>query len=287
VVIRQSLLELEALIEREPREAWEFIGSFAQAELAQMRVDENDKFNYLPMSYWAEDAQQTVVDNISTSLNAQDVDVDFDPSMIRNSVRVSYSQVTVSGVLRDELYSVDVMPITIPPGVTVFRFAFQDAAVFASPEDFTAINDIYLSTNPPPSSLNYFTLSANGSGGVPYATTDQVTARLTAWNAGYAEVTFTNSDSTTWYFINNSGAPVFSFKGFAARVVDTANVIGQEPSSIARRGERALAVSLPTIQSREKRARDRGQPGGFSGSAPKGHHGQPIRRSRAGNRETS
>jgi hypothetical protein len=62
VTMRPSILELVALTETTPREAWEFLGALAQSELAMIRTDELDRFNYLPMSYWAETAQQTVVD---------------------------------------------------------------------------------------------------------------------------------------------------------------------------------------------------------------------------------
>jgi hypothetical protein len=53
-IIRRSATRLRAIAEPSEREAWELIGAYAQAELAAVRVDENDRLLYLTHSAWVE-----------------------------------------------------------------------------------------------------------------------------------------------------------------------------------------------------------------------------------------
>lgn len=239
--IRPSFLELGALIETVPREAWEFISSFAQAELAMMRTDELDVFQYLPMSYWAETAQQVIVDALSTSRNAQDIDVDADPSKIFNVVSVAYTE-TRTDRLRDVVYRATVQD-PLPPGITVRQLALSDPATFIEPAILTAYSD----ADAPFANDTYLTLNTAPDGTGTYANQSQISAQLTDWTAGMAKITFVNSSGTTLYFVNNSNAPALQIGGLTA-VTATGSATARDDASVTARGERALAISLPAIQ---------------------------------------
>lgn len=239
--IRPSFLELEALIETVPREAWEFISSIAQAELAMMRTDENDVFNYLPMSYWAETTQQAVVDLYSTSRNAQDIDVDADPTKIFNVVSVQYTD-TRTDRLRDVVYRATTQD-PLPPGMTVRRLALQDPVTYIEPALLTA----YSNADSPFANDTYFTLNTAPDGSGSFATQSQVSAKLTAFTAGMAEITFVNNSGATLYFVNGVNAPTLQIGGLTV-VTATGSATARDATSIATRGERALTVSLPAIQ---------------------------------------
>jgi hypothetical protein len=241
-IIRPSTIELDALAEPVPREAWEFIGSFAQAELAQTRTDELDRYCYLPMSYWAESAQQAVVDNLSTRLNAQDLDIDLDPSKTRNSVRVTYSAVTIETMITP-LYTANSGP-PIPPGETLLEVAFERPATDVWPWNFTYLNDLVLDGN---AVDNYVSLSTNPLGGDTYATSAEVTASIQSWHAGGCVIRIFNMTPITYYPVNTKNQPSIQIAGSRVNVADAA-AVGQEAHSIALRGERALAISLPAIQ---------------------------------------
>jgi hypothetical protein len=206
-IVRPSFLELGALIETVPREAWEFISSLAQAELAMIRTDELDVFQYLPMSYWAESAQQAIVDLYSTSLNAQDIDVDADPSKIFNVVSVSYTD-TRTDRLRDIVYSATTQD-PLPPGTTVRRLALTDPVTFIEPALLTA----YSNADAPFANDTYFTLNTAPDGSGTFATQSQASAQLTRWSAGQAEITFTNGSGTTLYFVNGANAATLQIGG--------------------------------------------------------------------------
>jgi hypothetical protein len=239
--VRPSFLELGALIETVPREAWEFISSLAQAELAMIRTDELDVFQYLPMSYWAESAQQAIVDLYSTSLNAQDIDVDADPTKIFNVVSVSYTD-TRTDRIRDVVYRATTLD-PLPPGTTVRQLALTDPVTFIEPALLTA----YSNADAPFANDTYFTLNTAPDGSGTFATQSQVSAQLTKWSAGMAEITFTNSSGTTLYFVNGANAATLQIGGLTATTA-TGSATARDDASVAARGERALTVSLPAIQ---------------------------------------
>lgn len=247
-IIRPSILNLRVLAEPVPREAWEFIGSFAQAELAQMRTDENDLFCYLPMPHWAEAAQQTVVDTISSSRNAQDIDIDLDPTKVRNSVRIAWSDIHIDSLL-NPLYAAN-SASAVPPGESFQTFTFDTPAVdIMRGVGFAVYGDDILGQNinfPPD---NYVSLSPNVGGGGTYATDTQVSLDIYSWHAGGCVVRFYNNTSTTYYLANQSHRASIQIAGQPVQRADAA-VVGQDTSSIARRGERALTLDMPVISNR-------------------------------------
>jgi hypothetical protein len=129
-VMRPSILDLVALAETLPTEAATYIANYAQAELAVTRTDELDRYCYLPMSYWAEAAQQTVAETLSTDSNVGvDHQVSRDLTRIRNQVVVNYTDTRTSSLQNptDVLISFTVYPL--PPGKTTLTLTFTGPTV--------------------------------------------------------------------------------------------------------------------------------------------------------------
>lgn len=263
-----STLDLVALVEPVPREAWELVGSFAQNELASLRADENDNVLYLPLPWWALTAQQTTQETLSQVRHTAKTQITFDPAKIRNSITVAYKATTVDQYATT-FYTLT-SPIKIGLGVTAVLIPFTTPAVQVEvgyPQDrnnnkdrrfYVADSTEMAGTDFPAGSnpiVSYvaFNTAADGTG--TYATsTDHygdgtLYATLTAWTAGAALVTFTNNSGAVWYVASNSNtlAPL-GIGGRAIHQVDASYYLPDAPS-IAIRGERNLQTQLPAIQS--------------------------------------
>lgn len=249
-VLRPSRLDLVGLAEPKPREAWELISQFAQAELAMTRTDELDRFCYLPLSYWVETAQQTVADTWSTSLNADgDFSITRDPTKVRNEVTVTYSASTIAALTSDIVY-IGLTVITIPPGISTQTFPVAGIA-WAAIATLTNLNatDVQTIGGNVPYGLDFVCINSRSDGAGSYATTAQVSARVTAWTSDSVEVTFTNYTYSNWYVANGStvGVPFIQLYGsFLAK--STVSVTVRDEVSVAARGVRGLTVDLPGIQ---------------------------------------
>lgn len=242
--VTRSLIELTSIAEKEPREAWELIGSYAQVELASMRTDETDVFQYLGLSHWAQDAQQAIVDRISTDENAGAIDVNIDPTKIRNAVVVNFS----------ESYNMDLFGLVfssqdtqeLRPGVTTIIVALDPAATEI--RGFTFAN-VAAADTVEPTDTNTVSINATATGTGDYATTDQVSAVVASWNPGSATITVTNVTLTTYYLANNKNWPTMTI---AAKALQgrSASVTESSAASIALRGERSITVAAPALHSR-------------------------------------
>lgn len=252
-VLSPSSINLVALAEPKPREAWEFVSSFAQAELAMVRTDELDRFCYLPMSYWAATAQQTVGDAWSTAVNVgKDFEVTRDPTKIRNQVTINYRKTQVY----DSTIAVYVgfTAFAVPPGTSTFTAALGSpiAAVIGGRSQ-PLINMTAANVSDPTTvaagviGLVCINSAADGSGS--YATSSQVSAQVTSWTPSSITVTFTNVTGATWYVSNGgiSGLPYIQLGGFFASSAD-ASVTVNDTASQSARGLRGMSVSLPAIQ---------------------------------------
>jgi len=241
VIMTPSVLELVMVAETEPVEAWEFISRYAQAELAAMRTDELDRFNYLGFGYWVQDAQQVVVDTIGTGVNSEVPDINADPTKIRNSTRVTYNAIEIPGT-RIPAYTLS-QQLIIPPGTTVFEFTFNKQVVALSDSDILyltdddVVNGVTVYAN-----LDYVTLNSETDGAGTFADSGTVTITKTSWHAGAATWTFYNNSATTWYTANTKNVPALQISGYPV-ANPSAFVTDSDDTSIARRGERALPIT--------------------------------------------
>jgi hypothetical protein len=256
VVMRPSTLDLVALTETAPREAWEMLGSYALAELAVLRMDERDRVLYLPRPYWEEPAQQVPLDTISTVVNAGALDIDVDPTLVRNEITVNFTDVTVSGNANVTV-NVPVLDlqeiIAVPPGESVLRRALagvvvninRSVSLLAGAEVDDAADNLTGYDN-----ITFVTLNTDQDGSGAYADSGDVTVTVSYWDAGQVELTFDNGTATTYYTANDgTGVPAVRVTGSAVEP-RTASVQVSDSASIAQRGERSLVVPLSAIQSR-------------------------------------
>lgn len=252
-VLSPSSLNLVALAEPKPREAWEFISSFAQAELAMTRTDELDRFCYLPGSYWVQTAQQTVVDTWSTAVNVgKDFQVTRDPTKIRNQVVVNYKTTRVDDTTVP-VY-VGFTAITVPPGTSTFTAALGNpiADVLGGRSqpliNMTAAN-VADPTTVAAGVIGLLCVNSAADGSGSYATSAQVSAQVTSWTPSSITVTFTNVTGATWYVSNGglSGLPYLQLGGFFATSADASVTVNDAVSQSAR-GLRGTSVDLPAIQ---------------------------------------
>lgn len=243
-VVTPSTLELASIAESQPREAWELIASRAQAELASMRCDENDVFQYLGLGWWVQDEQQVVAEVVSTETTAGVVDINTDPTKVYNTIRVTYEESTNI----DTYVSVFALRdfVQIPTGITDFIVSLNPAAVEVRGFAFTnvAAADTTESTTSNKISVNS---ASDGTG--TYWTSAEVRAEVLEWNPGQAVIRVTNMTGSIQYLANNKG---FATMNLAAKALDStsAYVVDADTTSVAARGERGLAVNTPAIQTR-------------------------------------
>lgn len=247
--VEPSLNRLVALAETEPREAWQTITDYAKAELASVRFTETDGFEWLPLGWWVRDEQQVIRDSFDTARNAAPFDVDLDPTKIRNSIKVSYTDVQVAGYSEDaggyqvifELND-NGEPTSIPPGVTVLKFFYGNTGILP-------IQAVTMWDNTPITGTNVTQVTLNDvvDGTGTYATSGQVEVGFEAWDAGSATLRFVNKTAITWYMVNDADFAALIIVGVP--VVETSTyVTDSDATSIATRGERALDVSAPVLQ---------------------------------------
>lgn len=256
-VVLPSEIELEALAETAPREGWEYIGSYAQAELAAMRTDETDRVLYLPPRWWALAEQQTVVDALSTVDNAMAPDIDIDPTKIRNSVRVDYTDTRIADyATHGTVYSPALSRTeraTLTAGTTDITYPLDKPITRIQPL-FELLDgagvDAYSDDPPTYDDDTFVTINEHPEGEGAYATTADVEVTVLAWHPGAVTIRFVVYTGT-WYLANDgAGVPVLRVAG---RVVGRTNasVVVTNPESIATRGARTLVVSLPIVQTRD------------------------------------
>jgi len=257
-VLHPSSTVLNGILEREPREAWQIIADYSGAELATTRLTETDEFEFLPLSWWVRDEQQVVTEAFDTAVNAAAFDVDLDPTKVRNSIKVSYTQIDILGYNPDlfgfqpiyEHQQSDSDLITIPPGTTVLRFPYTNLGIMPQQLfyllDNTVIGDWLGSA---------MTLCNSPDGVGAYAFPDQVTVTVDAWDAASITIRFVNRNAYNWYLTNDVSEP--ALKVFGLPVTETSTyIVSRDLDSIASpqgnpRGERSLEVTAPAIQTLE------------------------------------
>lgn len=245
-----SSIKLNVVADTEPREAWQVIADYAKAELASLRLTELDLFEYLPLAWWVRDEQQVVTDLFATDLNTAGFDIDLDPTKIRNSVKVSYTDT------RAVEYDAELggyQPIfeygngagevlLISPGITVVKFTYAGAGLLP-----VQAFEMYDGITPPDDGLTYATLCDVIDGVGSYATAAQIKITFDAWDPGSATLRFTNLTPTSWYLVNDISIPALRIVGIPVEETSTYTV-DMDATSIAARRERTIETSAPPLQ---------------------------------------
>jgi hypothetical protein len=247
--VDKSDLELASLAEPQAQEAWAYLSSYAQAELASMRTNELDVFEYFTQGHWVENAQQVVAEVYSTEFNADTVDINVDPTKIKNEILVSFSQ-----VLTFDSYSVVVSyneALQLPPGITLLTLPTSLAAFEV--RGFTFTNIAATDTVQP---MNVNSVSFNGApdGTGAYYSQTYITATIAQWDPGQVTIQINNMSAITLYLANNKNWPALTV---AAKAQDAQQVtlIESDDTSIAVRGERSVSVSNSALQTRDNARR--------------------------------
>lgn len=241
--VEPSLTNLVSIAERTPREAWELITSYAMAELAMFRIDENDIARYLGYTWWGRAAQQVVVDQFDTAHNMAAPDVEIDSTKIRNAASITFSEgfnidLFAQGMSVFDVYTIDlgVTEITLPTDMNIVEIRGYSFTYIAT------------ATTTEPTSSNYVSLNLAADGSSSYATSSEVTVAITDWTPGQVTIRFTNLSGAIWYTANNKS---FATIGVAGKLLDLKQrtVTEYDDDSVAARGERGLGpLALPALQ---------------------------------------
>lgn len=245
---RRSIIKWDGVAEPEPREAFEYIQSIAQAELARIGFDRYDKFQYLTAPYWAETNQQNVAETLSTALN---LGTDFRPArpvnMVYNQVAVKYKSSKINETFQQVFQSSEL--IRIVPGFSSINVPLAPSAIEIRGASLSVLSGAALAATPPSATnaINYLTANTVEDGSGTYATAAQVKATVTRWDPGSATIQFVNNTGNTYIVSNNVSLPPI---GLAAKVmveVDASATSNNTQSQMAR-GTRYLSADLPMIK---------------------------------------
>lgn len=264
--IMPSATRLRAIAEPAPREAWEYIGSFAQAEKAALRIDESDLLQFLTPAYFALQAQQAAGQTLSTATNVATLVPQVDPSKIRNSISVQYQETVIDSSFQPVLNTHDT--IALLPGTTQLLITLDvpTAELYGS----STLGVLY-TEQPTEAQINagltsflggawrtFMTINSASDGtGTYYSHTpgDIPQFVYSLIDPGFTPntilVTFFNDTLQTVYITNdNNEFPTILIAGLGVHQVAAAVEVVRD-SSIARRGYRGLAVDSPIHQRRE------------------------------------
>lgn len=247
-VVYPSRLELEALIQTEPVQAFELIASYSQAEQAQITIDEHDIFHYRPRGYFYTAQALSQVETIDTDNKAALPEVIVDSSRIRTVVRVSFDQVTVD---QPDLYITEYTQVAeIPTGQTLFTLALDDPAIRVwggAMSNLTQNQVDGVDTTPVGS---YIAVYPDPEGVGTIGTDADVSAEIVAWTPGNVTIEFTNYHPASWWLVNVAGDGGYGSLGvFGVAAHETrASVTEENEASSAIRGARGLTATLDRVQ---------------------------------------
>jgi hypothetical protein len=248
--------KLMTVAEPVPREAWEYISSFARAEQAALRIDENDNIYYMPRGYFATAALQSVAQTITTTTDAAIPDLDLDASRIRNISRVTYNDTRMLPFVSG--YALDYRQvIELTPGLTIVTIPLDRPTYRISGGVLTNLTAAQVDgSDPSPPGWSFISVNETEDGSGAYGTAAQVEATITYWDAGNVEITFNNLTTSIWFLVNNTTVDLPYLGVIGGHIIQSeAYEVKTYDSSIATRGYRALVVRLPQIQRREEAAR--------------------------------
>ena len=247
-VVRFVDLELEAVTDKEAREAWAYLSDIAQSSLVAMRTDEIDRLNMLTPGWFVEPDQQLPAYTIDTQMNAQDPDITIDPTKIRNSIQVNYKETRVDTSWQYVYQSTTA--ISVPKGSKVTVELVFDRPATEIDETMTTEPD----TTPlitSPTSRVFANTAEDGSG--TYLNDTQFIATILAWDASSATVQLWNKTNATAYVANgiSESYPYISIAGYGVTETDASATVSESQP----RGERTLTVTPPIMHTKENARR--------------------------------
>lgn len=256
-IMRATYQTIEAVAESSPVNGWELLTQLAQASMSSYRVDEQDNFRFLPLSYFGEAAQLVSTVVADTEVNAGELDVKTDPSKARNVVTVKFDETRVAtwyGPILTITSSVE-----IPRGTSVLTFALDVPAVEIHRQsdpfgtDWTLTNLTAAQIAAPttiPTDKHYFSVNTAQDGTGTIASSLSVTAKILSATASTITIQFTNKMSKTGYLANNGDqVPFLRILGYGVTTAD-GYITQRDAGSIGSRRERSLDTEVSWVQDR-------------------------------------
>jgi hypothetical protein len=246
-ILREIPLYLQTVVQPTPREGWTWIAELCQSALTSIRVDELDRFMLLSPGYWTETAQLAIADTLTTDFNASDPDMALDPSKIRNSVQVDYTDTWIDSIFSIVLRYKTVL--ALPPGRTEFTFTLDVPIVELKDTFAPEFGTDPPSGWPPNENENGVWINTVSDGTGTYINT--VNIEILSYNSSEAVLAFTNPLTSTVYLVNDfeEDVPYLTLSGLAVHTNETSvtrsDIQGQ-------RGERSLTIQGAWVQGRDQ-----------------------------------
>jgi hypothetical protein len=261
-VYRPTYQKLEALAEDTPIQGYPTLAELARATLSHYRTNEEDNFEFLPLTYFGEPDQMTPTVVADTKVNAGELNVVRDPSKTRNVVTLEYNEVRVDAKISTVLSLTD--SITIPRGVTYMTFPLDIPTVELQgallpygndPNQYFNLWELWQSEIDAPATIpnwfNFMTVNTKADGSGTNWDKTTISARIVGYTASTVTIRFTNADAIVLYLANNGqDVPHMRILGYAVRTTP-AYTTSRDEASVAKRGERALTAGMEWIQSRD------------------------------------
>jgi hypothetical protein len=257
-IMRPTYQPIQAVAVPTPVKGWELLTSLARASMSAYRVNEEDNFEFLPLSYFGEPEQLTSSLVADTEVNAQDLDVNADPSKTRNVVTVKFDETRVATWYGPVLTITSA--IEVPRGTSRMTFALDVPAVEIHRQSAPFTGDWVLTNltaaqiaapNTIPTDKHYFSVNMSQDGNGLVAAANSVTAKIIYADASTVTLEFTNKMSKVgWISNNGTEVPFLRILGYAVTTTE-GYITARDEGSLGARRERALDAEMPWIQDRE------------------------------------
>jgi hypothetical protein len=256
MITRPTYQKIVAIAEPTPVVAWDTLADLARNCLAMYRANEDDLYEFLPLTYFGETAQLTSAAIEDTQKNAQDLDVTLDPSKSRNVITLEYVETAVS------TQPTTVMEISqalqIPRGTTIITFTLDllTAEMHGASQPFdpiwtlTNLDSTAITTAVLPSLVHFASFNTQEDGAGAILGTTSVYAQILSWDAATITLQFTNLyGAAVWLSNNGNSVPFMRILGYAVGS-NTAYSTVRDPGSISIRQDRAISAQMNWIQDR-------------------------------------
>jgi len=256
MLMRPTNQPLQALAETTAVNPWDTLADVAKSSLSAYRVNEQDKLEFLPLSYFGETAQMTSSAVQDTKTNAQDLDVIVDPTKVRNSITVEFEDTRID--TNPQPVGQYNTSIDLPRGESFIVFPLDvpcveiHGAIDLDSLQYTIANltSSQITTPSLPVARHFMTINTNADGTGTVLPESSVFAQIVATDALSITIRFVNLTTTTAYLANSGNQiPFLLILGYGVRISEGYSTI-TDSKSVAIRGERGLETQLPWVQDR-------------------------------------
>lgn len=259
-VYRRQAIPVEAVASGTPVNSWETLAELARNTVSAYRCDEEDRYNFLPLEYFGEDAQMTPESVADTELNAGDLDVAQDPSKVRNVVTVNFPETRVDSSRQPVLTITSAVYLPRGTSVQTFPLDVPVVEVHGASDPYGGTSAMFELIRITPSQLlapstipadNWMSVNSRQDGTGTQVSAPSVTGRIIAWDSSTVTIRFTNKLTVhAWLSHNTQDVPFLRIYGYGIRSNEAYTTVRAQ-SSVRRRGERPVSADMNWIQTRE------------------------------------